>query len=76
MLTEASQQKLKEIRDSGMFCCMEIQSDYNFVWYIVLKMSEMVRKDGKHEITHKTGAYEDLNEAVDDIHEQVKELIQ
>jgi len=73
MLTKESQKKLTKIRNSGLFCCIEIKSDYNFVWDITLRMAE--QPNDVHHVTHKTYSYEDLNEAVDKIYEEVKELL-
>lgn len=72
LLTESSQKKLEEIRNSGLFCCIEITSDYNFVWDISLRMNIEYEA---HSVTHKSGACEDLNDAVELIYDQVKDYI-
>ena len=82
LLKKASQDKLKKIRDSGLFCCIDIKSDYNYVWDIYLTPAEQTIKlpDGTfgnspHEVKYKSGSYSDLNKAIDKIYSKVKNLL-
>lgn len=81
LLNEASQNKLHKIRESGIFCCIKIFSDFAYVWEISLTPYEklQITEDGKtidrHEVKWRSGSYEDLNDAVNSIYSQVEGLI-
>lgn len=71
---QESQDKLTKIRDSGTFCCLTIKSDYNFMWDIYLTISELTGSNNDHSISHHV-SNEDLDAAVTELYDEVKELI-
>ena len=71
MISKVSQTKLKKIRESGKFCCIRIESDYDYVWDIFLIPAKSIG----HVITYESGCHEDLNKAVNSIYKQVKDLL-
>lgn len=81
LLNEASQDKLKKIRDSGKFCCIKIFSDFNYVWDINLVPYEELKsrpdgtKEDLHEVKWRSGSYEDLNDAVNSLYSQIETLL-
>jgi hypothetical protein len=75
LLTEVSQEKLKKIRESGKFCCIQIFSDFMYVWDISLIPYHRSDTD-KHEVKWRSGSYEDLNDAVESIYQQIEGLIE
>lgn len=70
-LTKISQKRLKELRESGDWCCLEIKSDYDYVWDIYLYPARRKR----HEITIRSGSHEDLNDAVRVAYKRAKEYL-
>lgn len=70
IINKESQDKLAEIRNSGTFCCLEIQSDYNYVWNINL----IKARSKSHKPTFSSGCYEDLNDAVKEVYEKFKDM--
>jgi hypothetical protein len=73
LLNENSQKKLKKIRESGKFCCVTVKSDYMYVWDVYL--TEAKQTNDKHEITYRSGAYENLNDAINSIYSQIESLL-
>lgn len=68
MITKKSQEKLQEIRASRVWCCIDISSDFDYVWKINLTKYEF----DKHDITFKGSCYSDLNKAVEEAYEFYK----
>lgn len=67
MISEASQVKLREIRESNVWCCIKIVSDYSYAWDISLTKSPP-RGDDAHNPTVFSGTYEDLNDAINSLY--------
>jgi hypothetical protein len=63
-------EKLQEMRESEEFCCIELVSDYAYVWDI-----RFVHENWQNEHGHVfrlLGSYVDLTEAIEDFHEHWK----
>ncbi len=74
MITEESQGKIRELRESGKFCCIKILSDYSYWWDVQLIISEVYKVDGVevnpyHALTISTHN-EDLNKAIDEAYKK------
>lgn len=70
LLSIRSQEHLKKIRESGRYCCVEIHSDFHWVWSISLT----IYHEDNHDDMIVSGCHEDLNDAVDDIWDQISTL--
>jgi hypothetical protein len=77
LLTEDSQQKLKELRDSHNWCCITIRSDYCYVWDVYLTRGY---RPGIREDDHKpcviSGSWEDLNDAVNEVYKKAQKFLE
>lgn len=69
LLSKLSQKKIQKIRESGLFCCIKINSDFDYVWDIEL----VLYNDTDHDFKIKSICHEDLNKVVDDIYESAIE---
>jgi len=74
ILSEESQKLLAELRNSHKWCCIDISSDYCWVWYVSLRRGFPKNED--HDVSVMTGAYEDLNDAVKNAYEQAMEFLE
>lgn len=63
ILTNESQELLKEIRDSCLFCCIDFKSDYCFVWDV-----NYVSTKGNSHTSINVGTFEDLNVGIAELY--------
>jgi hypothetical protein len=40
-----------KLRNSGKWCCLKIDSDYNFIWYVKLTRTELKDENPNHDTT-------------------------
>lgn len=71
-ITKEAQDKLAELRDSHKWCCIEIKSDYNYVWDVYLTRASFGRDEGDHIVSVSSGSYEDLNQAISAVYKRAK----
>ena len=62
LLSKKGERLLREMRDSGELCCIELYSDYNFVWDVSFVRAEQIGDPHKKE--RSRFSFEDLNEAI------------
>lgn len=62
IISRESQEMLYKLRQSGRYCCIDISSDYHYVWYVNLTRSH--EENSKHEISFRSGPCENLNNAI------------
>lgn len=72
LISKENQEKLKKIRESGKYCCIDISSDFDYVWDIKLTV---YNQDNHDEFIRTKYSYENLNDAINDIWDQVHKLI-
>lgn len=72
MINKKASKMLKELRESHNWCCIEISSDYCYVWNLSL-----IRAGSDHKnSTIVTGCYDDLNDAIEDAYIQAKQYLE
>lgn len=62
LLSVESERQLKELRESGQWCCIKITSNYDYVWEVCLVDSDQIET---HKTTIWSGSCADLNTAID-----------
>jgi len=71
MIDESNSLKLSKIRSSQHFCCIELASDYDYVWTV-----KLIRCGGDHkDFDYISKSHEELNDAITDIYDQVKDMV-
>ncbi len=73
ILSQASSDMIEELRESGMWCCVKLDSDYMYVWDVILYEAHP-RNDG-HKPTIKSGSKKDLNDAVKSAYDKAQAYI-
>lgn len=62
LMTSKSQAKLNKLRNSMNWCCINISSDYHYMWTV-----ELIRARSKTHTVDIASYHEDLNVAINDI---------
>jgi hypothetical protein len=66
---EIALQHLQEMRRSGQFCCIELGSDYDYVWDIQYAWSEQIpHVDGHMKRLGTTASYKSLSDAIEEFY--------
>jgi hypothetical protein len=69
LLTQKNQKLLNELRSSHKWYCIEINSDYDYIW----TMSLISAKTSNHEV-NIVSYHEDLNKLVEEVYKKAKKF--
>lgn len=64
--------RLEEMRRSGEFCCIDIKSDYAFVWYVTYAWSELFKPGAEHKHRAAGLSHKRLDVAINEFYDRWK----